>query len=123
MDRLYSFLEALDLLGTEHRMQSWRNNAGSLSPLGSFLRSDAKHHPMYPAPMLFFICNGNSALIRLPYMDCLLGGTMGGDACTFESFGGSGCFLCPDCCLLSQHNTVFNARPIIPVAEFVAVGL
>jgi hypothetical protein len=100
-DWLYPFLEALDPPGMEHQMQLGRNDAGGFSPLGSFLHSDAKHHLTYNAPTLSFVCDGNSAPICPPYVDCLLGGTAGGDTCTFESFGGSGCFLCRDCCLLS----------------------
>ncbi len=46
----------------------------------------------------------------------------GGDACAFKSFGGGGCFLFRDCCLSPQHNPVFIAWPIVPVAEFVAAG-
>jgi hypothetical protein len=81
-----------------------------------------QHHPTYVAPTLSFVCNGNSMLILPPYMDCLLGGTAGEDACTFESFRGSGCFLCHDCFLSFQHDPVFNTWPIILVAAFVAAG-
>ncbi len=121
-DRLYPFLKALDTSGTEHRTRSGRNDAGGSSPLGSFLRSDAKHSPAYVAPTLSFVCDGDSAPIGPPCVDRLLGESEPGNGCAFESFEGGGCFLFCDCCLMFQHDPVFIARPIVPVAEFVAAG-
>ncbi len=122
-DRLYPFLEALDLPGTEHRTQSGRNDASVSSPLGSFLCSDAKHRLIYVAPTLSFVCDSDSAPIGPPYVDRSLSETARGDACAFELFRGGGCFLFCDCCLSSQHNPAFIARLIVQVAEMVAAGL